>query len=214
MTIKKNNKYHSLCAIKNNKLEPYYIIEKKIIISKHIKCPYNSFVANIILDFLEDELIIIYDKGGISRSLKLVKIDYHTYLYLKNITESLLGFNVSDRGKDYLYSVDEIKIIGSYLNNIILSHLKLDSLNKINYHINYEEFQLCEYSKDSIFKIIDIETLNDQNFKQYNYVKYDSICGLDILLILMNKLYGVLCVKISLNKRNFLKDMGVKEIFI
>ncbi len=205
-------------SVKKKKMQPYYIIQRKIILST---CISDLTIVDKIIDFLKDSLIIKYNKGGITRSLKLINITQEIYQEIKREVEDLLSFRISSKEKDNFYSIDEVKAIGSFLKNIVIvcdikdivrddnNETMRDDAATTENNISYEDFCLCDYSSDSKFKIMAAST----NDPEKSYAKYDSVCGFDILLILMMELYRLKCKKISKKNRDILKFKGVKQIF-
>lgn len=186
----------------DRKKEPYYIVRNKLILSQHIS---DLDIISLIMDMLlkKNNIIIKYNKGGIFRSLKLLKINLFLYKLIKQEIEELLGFQISKKEKDASYSLIEINSIGYFLKNFTIQ----DTSNS-EMIMSFDDFCLCEpYDKNDKtgeYKII--STSEDK------YVKYDSVCGLDILLILAIKLYGLKCKKISKKNREMLKIKGTPVI--
>ncbi|MFB5622808.1 MAG: hypothetical protein ACE5RH_02325, partial [Nitrosarchaeum sp.] len=72
----------------------------------------------------------------------------------------------------------------------------------------YDDFCLCEpcheNNKTEKYEIISIH--------KDKYLNYDYACGLDILLVIAIKLYGLKCKKISKSNREMLKIRGTPII--
>lgn len=168
---------------------PYYSTQRKLIISKHI---IDIEIINLILDYINDNLIIKGNIGELSRSLKISNMDLDIYLQLKKKIQNLLGFYISRRTSVHKYTMDEINSLGCFIPD-----MEIECTDGTR--LQYKEFNLCDIPLSMEFII-----------KKIPQSKYDVICGLDIQLYLMRKLYGMKYKKISKTTRNKLISSGVK----
>ena len=196
----------------NQKKEPYYIVRNKLIISRYLS---DLRIIDLIINMLlyQSCIVIKYNKGGVFRSLKILKINLFLYKLIKHEIEDLLGFQISKKEKDAYYSLSEIYSIGYFLRDFTIQDATTP-----NIIISFDDFCLCD---DQYAVSNNISKNNTSNIeKKYKiisvnsdtYVKYDSTCGLDILLILAIKLYGLKCKKISKMNREKLKIKGIQTI--
>ena len=101
------------------------------------------------------------------------------YTQLKKAMHDVLGFNISCRDSIYKYTTNEINSVGCFISDMELGCTDGTTLD-------YKEFNLCDIHPSMKFMI-----------KKIPCSKYDVICGLDILLYLIHKLYGMRYKKIS-----------------
>ena len=190
--------------MKKTAIVSYCIVQRKIILSKYLP----SDLVNIIMKFLKDNIILIYNKGGISRSLYLTQTNFEMYNQMETEINNLLGFKLSSKDRNSLYTIDEIISISTFFKDMKL--LKEITSSPETNIINYKEFYLCDHKKNDKFKIKGLTQYDNQS----SYVKYDSICGLDLLLMIMIIMYNIICRKASKTKRDKLKSKGSKEIYV
>jgi len=174
-----------------NRSLPYYITQRKLIISRYIQ---DIKIINEIFRYIDDSLIIKGSIGGLNRSLKLLNVDISIYIQLKKAIHDILGFNISCRDSICKYSISEINSVGCFISDMELGYADGTT-------VDYKEFDLCDIHPSMKFII-----------KKIPCSKYDVICGLDILLYLMHKLYGMRYKKISKVNREKSITYGVKVI--
>ena len=137
--------------------------------------------VNIITDYMySGNCIVVKCKNRIFRSLKIIDIDFYLFNKLRLIIETLVGFTLSQKKVDYGYSKDELDTIILYGNGKIDNMVLVDAKDVLcgdeEIEFMYDELCMIDILPNSKYKIIRLVT----NVK----VKYDYVCGMDILLIL------------------------------
>jgi len=183
---------------KNKNQEPYYTLLTKIHLLLFIP---DIDSVDIISDYMySGNCIVVKCKNRIFRSLKIIDIDFFLFNKIRLTIEKLIGFNLSQKKIDYGYSKDELDVIKLYgngkINNIVLVDTK-DILCE-NEEIMYDELCMMDIPSNNTYKIIKLVTKVK--------VKYDYVCGMDIMLILMKKIYDIKYKKITKATREKLKE--------
>jgi len=189
---------------KNKNREQYYILLTKIHLFPSIP---DIDSVGIISDYMySDNCIVIKCKNRIFRSLKIMDIDYFLFNKIRLTIETLIGFTLSQKKIDYGYSKDELDVIKLYgngrIDNIVLTNAKDEEIE-----IMYDELCMMDIPPDSEYKIIRLVTSGVK-------VKYDYVCGMDIMLILMKNIYDIRYKKITKKTREKLKEDGFRVFVI
>jgi hypothetical protein len=133
-----------------------------------------------------------------------MNIDLFLFTKFKLATEKLIGFKLSQKNMDYMYSKENLDMIKVYCNKKILDIFLIDEQNN---DIMYDELCMMDVPPENKYKINKLVTCKVK-------IKYDCVCGMDILLILMQNIYDIKYKKISKKTRLQLKQNNFKVYVI
>lgn len=165
---------------KNN--PPFYILQYKISLLFFV----NPEIADTIYDYCYKDAHFVLISNNIMIRLIKIHCDLEMFKRVENNIKKLLDMDLRKYNHMRIYTREEIINIKSFC-NLISNMFVYDVREKITYE--YKDFLICTHGNEKNFMIENITT--DHN------VKYDSVIGADILLLLMNSLFDIQYEKIT-----------------